>query len=964
MPRVTLAATRFTPIAPRKALDYHSRIGGARLVLVAVLILALGLVAVAATASVLTISLVHPTVDPDLSAVTNGPNPVAVVTGQSTLFEASATLDGNNLGSWDAQYWQWDFGDGTALDSSNPTQHTYQADGIYNASVTLNYGPGQQMLLFTVVAGPGTEPPPTAAIVFPDAVAVGATANARAGRPRLDDAALSDENGGRVADCTPVHITASPGAMEVVQLCWKVDDEADWHTYDFTTDEGEMPPGLSDAWTPDPDGDGWWAYWASWCSLNTHHWQWQAQIRFMTGPLNEWGMPTPEDIWTDPVTVQPYNTVTQDDMGGGVILHHGSESHDIYWMVDHLSEDNPTFDVWVSIYPLASAPSMNPTPVATLHTSGYTLDQEGLSCWDGKINNPDWPHGMPGMPGPGDDAPVGVYTYRVYAEHDGMWMCADQDKSSALTTTVNDGQFYYTAKNTQTGKLTVIVRYTLSEAASDCTIRFYGPDLSPLGELDHQASGNGTHWSDKKDIAGLATDGSILQPLYCVVSATESEERAATNRGGDAKPALESGCGTLQLMDFGLRSVSFTNVATPVARDYPNAQGNVWYYTGPQWKDNTSPLNFQADDGSEDPLASPPAGQAVSDRKYPVCYVGGSHVTCSVTVAVPGYMISGDVLIRGASTFLTFPATPLAQAPPASGGDVTQSITSSEALPPGANDFSPLGITWSVSGDGGATWRVAGASENEMFVTLAAPQCAIPFRTVLYLATAGGGTDPDSCFAATWSAFAGPANVDGWNTAAQSYTRPLHYYANGFDLNNRPDETSDYLILSPTGSGNCASWADLLRQCACANGITDVQLTKITPAPGCDMFGVKNLVYVPTAIDDPPLPPFRYPQAQVDISVAGLPGQNTNPPAEKLFAAHYIDSRGAFYYDPSYGVSVSAGSDPVAANAYTLGNIAAWGKQLMYLDPNTNVLTNRILWTPRTDDGVQDKRLNFATGPW
>ena len=115
----------------------------------------------AGSASTLTITLVQPTVDPDLSAVTNGPNPVAVVTGQDTVFEAAAALDGNALGSWDTQYWQWDFGDGTPLDGSNPTQHTYQADGIYNAQVTLNYSVGQQVLLFTVVA---TTPPPVLSV--------------------------------------------------------------------------------------------------------------------------------------------------------------------------------------------------------------------------------------------------------------------------------------------------------------------------------------------------------------------------------------------------------------------------------------------------------------------------------------------------------------------------------------------------------------------------------------------------------------------------------------------------------------------------------------------------------------------------------------------------------------------------------------------------------------------------------
>ena len=86
--------------------------------------LALLLGSPAVTASDLTITLVQPMIDPDLASVTNGPNPVAVVTGQDTVFEAMAALDAVHVETDAVLQWEWDFGDGTSLDSNNPTSHT------------------------------------------------------------------------------------------------------------------------------------------------------------------------------------------------------------------------------------------------------------------------------------------------------------------------------------------------------------------------------------------------------------------------------------------------------------------------------------------------------------------------------------------------------------------------------------------------------------------------------------------------------------------------------------------------------------------------------------------------------------------------------------------------------------------------------------------------------------------------
>jgi len=303
-------------------------------------------------------------------------------------------------------------------------------------------------------------------------------------------------------------------------------------------------------------------------------------------------------------------------------------------------------------------------------------------------------------------------------------------------------------------------------------------------------------------------------------------------------------------------------------------------------------------------------------------------VTCTVVIAVPAIMITGDVQIKGTSQFVNFPATTVTPRP--TGGDASVAITSTETLPANvAVDLRLLSITWSVSGDGGATWRTAGIADNEVFVTLAMPQCTTPFRTVLYLATHYGGTDIDSCFAGTWNMFAGPANVNGWSKAAQDYTRPLYYY-----LTQDGHGATDASALLLYGDGQCRSWADMLAQSCWANQVSGVALQPVLPPPTDETlanfpedvawFGVKNIYFAPAVWDS------RWPGDNYILEIdpfrpwgPGVAGQNMQTPNANLFGNHWIVRRdtagGVAYYDPSYGIQAPD------AWTYTRNAIDGWG---------------------------------------
>ena len=204
-----------------------------------------------------------------------------------------------------------------------------------------------------------------------------------------------------------------------------------------------------------------------------------------------------------------------------------------------------------------------------------------------------------------------------------------------------------------------------------------------------------------------------------------------------------------------------------------------------------------------------------------------------------------------------------------------------------------------------------------MYVTLRPPTNGVPlYHTLVHLACSRtGATTPADAAMNTWSFFPGPGNVTTWNG------RVLRYYESGIPWAN---DITDVGGLLAAGNGQCNSWRELLEYAWAVNGIPCI-LAQADPTAADGFlakdwqFGTPSLggsfnyylelnrqvvnggVYasmVPSVIGDL-------------VNSAGVAGQNSPTPAEKVFGVHYfekllLDNK---YYDPSYGLTYTGDAD-------------------------------------------------------
>jgi hypothetical protein len=262
---------------------------------------------------------------------------------------------------------------------------------------------------------------------------------------------------------------------------------------------------------------------------------------------------------------------------------------------------------------------------------------------------------------------------------------------------------------------------------------------------------------------------------------------------------------------------------------------------------------------------------------------------------------------------------------PAGATSISVNLTGNTAFPASTTLYFPkLGVIWlfSQSGQpcstGPSTCTSAGSTSSEVYVTLAAPsgvsESVMPLTAVKLAIGSGGATTQAGALQNTWQRFLGPANVDGWDG------RPLYYYEQGVGFQGCAIN-SIQLLTSPTGSGQCGSWANLFMDALAINGITS-SFIQIQATDKSSML-INNWTFnVPSHLYQAPynwnliLPnegvnvgPGMVPLSSVsgDItSDSGLPGQNSPTPSEKLFGLHFIvqapPGSSSGYYDPSYGV--------------------------------------------------------------
>jgi len=314
--------------------------------------------------------------------------------------------------------------------------------------------------------------------------------------------------------------------------------------------------------------------------------------------------------------------------------------------------------------------------------------------------------------------------------------------------------------------------------------------------------------------------------------------------------------------------------------------------------------------------------------EVPIAHGGAPNCIIAVPsgddYAQVGQKIAAAITVKGDGPGnLDFPATETVVA----SGAASVQIECSNPLPDYCTryDYDDFTIDWTLPFDGGTTWHDLADSKNEVFVTLASPMCSPRARTVLYLACENGGTDTASCIANTWSMFS-PKAVCAWGGDENDgqYDRELYYYDGYTNVTNAAG-------LLATGNGQCGAWADLLEQCFLANNVPNVAVTLVRPPTVYNAFGVKNITFDDANPTYPQYSPWQYKENSrtddLDVTVSGEPGQNTNPPHEKLFGLHYIVHVGAGddYYDPSYGITTTG------PPTYTTTVVEAWC--MRYEDP-------------------------------
>ncbi|MGB0931010.1 MAG: hypothetical protein ACPGVB_09560 [Chitinophagales bacterium] len=236
-------------------------------------------------------------------------------------------------------------------------------------------------------------------------------------------------------------------------------------------------------------------------------------------------------------------------------------------------------------------------------------------------------------------------------------------------------------------------------------------------------------------------------------------------------------------------------------------------YTAPHWKDNSSPLDGDADDS---PV----------DIKYPVCYESGKKLEVSAIFKTGLLTLPSitpiPIRVRGScSDGITIPSTE------ASYNNLLRTIEVSNALSTPlasskVNYYAPFEIEWEISFDGGITWCSAGVTKNPLYVTLGKPiQPYKPpkydgkeisevklFHTLVHngCILAKENNNKESVLNSVWSDFENNEvrRIDGFQ---------LTYYAN-YQCTSGTTNT-----LLATGDGQCGAWTRFFLDILKAQGI-------------------------------------------------------------------------------------------------------------------------------------------------
>lgn len=281
-------------------------------------------------------------------------------------------------------------------------------------------------------------------------------------------------------------------------------------------------------------------------------------------------------------------------------------------------------------------------------------------------------------------------------------------------------------------------------------------------------------------------------------------------------------------------------------------------------------------------------------KQRPVCYTRNKNVklkakfevmappTATETVKVKGVARLGSATLEWSGSVSVSPgSTEVA----------TGELTSSAALPNHVACYDPATIQWEAEPPGEPAY-LAGASENVMYITLGAPSGTPAYWTLLDIScrAAHGATSAAQLIQGAYVPFTSRMLTRMRDGRGLTYWNPQTTRATSTQL----------LLASGDGSGQCGSWAEFLIDMYKCHGESAMKIMVVVSlqhhAQGTAGFLVKNWLFIGNGSHPKPLSHVM----DVDCIAFPVPGQrNPNPPP--AFFNHFIVWALGKLYDPSYG---------------------------------------------------------------
>jgi len=332
------------------------------------------------------------------------------------------------------------------------------------------------------------------------------------------------------------------------------------------------------------------------------------------------------------------------------------------------------------------------------------------------------------------------------------------------------------------------------------------------------------------------------------------------------------------------------------------------------------------------------------ERALPVAYPRDTAVTISATFTTVSGMKMGDtksIYMVKANNLLSatqpYFHTILPTLCDLNGTNIVLPPTTLNGVFLGSVNYGSLELAWQFTNDGGTTWSSAGASKNELYVTLATPTVSPVYHTLIHLSIA-----PAAVLPAASDAQMLEISWEVWKTKSitNKHINPAHngmklIYYKSWDTNNGTTNT-----LLASRNGNCFAFSQAFADALFAGGYTTKNVFPVTVKgdatadPNVKIL-VKNWTFSEPGtsgnvkwpyVNEPNKPEemtFLYKKDAAgpnddspeswsyewgvkleanDIpDIGDLKGQNNNNPLSFFFNHSLLKIAGT-YYDPSYGV--------------------------------------------------------------